>query len=640
MRIRSLLVGLAAFVGVLPASALAGHGGNVHYYSDLPYYVNYNGWGEVQSDRSIEGNPLRIGGKEYAKGIGSHANSNVGVDITGLCPEGDTVLFKAELGIDDEVDSHYTDGAVFQIWRNRPAEGFYEKALETPVLGNKDAPYSVEVDVTGFNDVGIVTDMQADNYSDHTDAGDARFECVGGEEPPPPAPPDKAQCEDGQDNDGDDRTDYPSDPGCTSVSDNDETDPAEPPPLPPPSGTRGQDCPSYSLMNPSLGGQEIVVSPGQSIDAAADGAFAGDVVTVESGTYNEHVTPENSGVVIQARDCGQAFVVGGFSPPGGFREDNGDQTPSDVRVRGFDISEGFPSGGSDYTGIMAIDGWKADHVRIHQIAGSGIAWHVRGDNTQIISAELDHNGRHGIVGAGNPFLGYTDYLENALIQNVLHHNNNIGCYEIGESGSTKILHSRNVIWDNVHSFSNNGPGIWFDGDNAGFVIRNSLFQDSSAARCEQQSGVGGIGILLELQSAPNGGPDGLVENNVIENNESAGIEVAESHNVVIRNNRIQNNWAAIAFRWANDPGGRTDPTHDRPHNVTAYENEFLDWFGDFAVGIIFNPQGGMGDPTALGHSFDRNTYRGGRNFSWEGHQYDTVQEMCANLGYECGGQDI
>jgi hypothetical protein len=35
-----------------------------------------------------------------------------------------------------------------------------------------------------------------------------------------------AQCADGIDNDGDTKIDYPADPGCTSASDNDETDPA------------------------------------------------------------------------------------------------------------------------------------------------------------------------------------------------------------------------------------------------------------------------------------------------------------------------------------------------------------------------------------------------------------------------------
>src|SRR3989344_3088456 len=46
--------------------------------------------------------------------------------------------------------------------------------------------------------------------------------------PPPPSP----QCSDGTDNDSDGKIDYPSDPGCADASDNDETDPPPPPPDP------------------------------------------------------------------------------------------------------------------------------------------------------------------------------------------------------------------------------------------------------------------------------------------------------------------------------------------------------------------------------------------------------------------------
>ncbi|HKY90325.1 MAG TPA: outer membrane beta-barrel protein, partial [Nevskiaceae bacterium] len=54
------------------------------------------------------------------------------------------------------------------------------------------------------------------------------------EEPPPPAPvavvPPAAICSDTQDNDGDGKTDFPADPGCTAADDSDETDPPPPPP--------------------------------------------------------------------------------------------------------------------------------------------------------------------------------------------------------------------------------------------------------------------------------------------------------------------------------------------------------------------------------------------------------------------------
>lgn len=50
--------------------------------------------------------------------------------------------------------------------------------------------------------------------------------------PPPPPPPVKVVkpasiCDDNQDNDGDGKTDYPADPGCSSADDNDETDPPQ-----------------------------------------------------------------------------------------------------------------------------------------------------------------------------------------------------------------------------------------------------------------------------------------------------------------------------------------------------------------------------------------------------------------------------
>ena len=49
--------------------------------------------------------------------------------------------------------------------------------------------------------------------------------------PPPPAPVKVVKpvsiCSDGKDNDGDGKTDYPADPGCTSADDNDETDPPQ-----------------------------------------------------------------------------------------------------------------------------------------------------------------------------------------------------------------------------------------------------------------------------------------------------------------------------------------------------------------------------------------------------------------------------
>lgn len=78
-----------------------------------------------------------------------------------------------------------------------------------------------------------------DNASDGLDRG-VRFATS---EPTPEPEPTLAQCEDGQDNDGDLLIDWPDDPGCTDSADTDETDPTpEPEPEPEPSPEYNPDC--------------------------------------------------------------------------------------------------------------------------------------------------------------------------------------------------------------------------------------------------------------------------------------------------------------------------------------------------------------------------------------------------------------
>ena len=64
------------------------------------------------------------------------------------------------------------------------------------------------------NDADTLTDFPADPGCSSTSDGD--------ESDPAPAP----ACADGLDNDGDGKTDFPNDPGCTDSADTDETDPA------------------------------------------------------------------------------------------------------------------------------------------------------------------------------------------------------------------------------------------------------------------------------------------------------------------------------------------------------------------------------------------------------------------------------
>lgn len=101
-----------------------------------------------------------------------------------------------------------------------------------------------------------------------------------------PPPPPKAQCEDGVDNDGDGKIDFPNDPGCTVGTDNDETDPI----VPPPTGnlfvsTAGSDSNACTLA-----------APCRSLNRAYQVAQCGNVVSVAAGTYGDQQINEVAGL--------------------------------------------------------------------------------------------------------------------------------------------------------------------------------------------------------------------------------------------------------------------------------------------------------------------------------------------------------
>src|SRR5687767_4756537 len=54
-------------------------------------------WGTIGLKKSVEGNPLRVGGRAFERGVGTHANSSIVMILNGEC-----VAFDAVVGVDDE----------------------------------------------------------------------------------------------------------------------------------------------------------------------------------------------------------------------------------------------------------------------------------------------------------------------------------------------------------------------------------------------------------------------------------------------------------------------------------------------------------------------------------------------------------
>jgi alpha-galactosidase len=128
-------------------------------------------WGKPQAGKSVDGNPLRIGGRSFERGVGTHANSLIVVDLKGAAAS-----FTAMVGVDDETEGKGT--VVFSIW----ADG--KKLVDSGVLRAGDAPKELSTDLRGKKRLWLRVDDAEDGiHSDHADWAEARFALSGDARP-------------------------------------------------------------------------------------------------------------------------------------------------------------------------------------------------------------------------------------------------------------------------------------------------------------------------------------------------------------------------------------------------------------------------------------------------------------------------
>src|SRR5216684_1831586 len=77
-----------------------------------------SGWSVPKADLGVAGKPLSIGGKQFTRGVGTHAESKLRVDVGGKASR-----FFAQVGVDDNADGQGSaefivlgDGKV--LWRS------------------------------------------------------------------------------------------------------------------------------------------------------------------------------------------------------------------------------------------------------------------------------------------------------------------------------------------------------------------------------------------------------------------------------------------------------------------------------------------------------------------------------------------
>ncbi|MCX6878110.1 MAG: NPCBM/NEW2 domain-containing protein [Verrucomicrobia bacterium] len=132
------------------------------YLSDLDLSRMCQGLGTPHKDKSVDNKPLSIGGKAFARGIGTHSESYF--DLT-IHPGAEK--FSAWVGVDDEVGKN--GGVEFMLYDQQ------ERIWASGIMRGGDAAKSVEVDLKGRTRLVLVVTDGGDGFGyDHADWADAR----------------------------------------------------------------------------------------------------------------------------------------------------------------------------------------------------------------------------------------------------------------------------------------------------------------------------------------------------------------------------------------------------------------------------------------------------------------------------------
>jgi alpha-galactosidase len=142
----------------------------VYSLSSLDLKLISQGWGRPGVNRSVDQNPITIGGRVYSSGIGTHAASAFYIDTAGKA-----LRFSATVGVDDEVAGKPGSvefrvlGAGKTLWRS---------GVMRP--GNAGMP--VSLDVRGIKTLVLLVGSAGDGIDyDHADWADAQLTMASGE---------------------------------------------------------------------------------------------------------------------------------------------------------------------------------------------------------------------------------------------------------------------------------------------------------------------------------------------------------------------------------------------------------------------------------------------------------------------------
>ena len=122
------------------------------------------GWGTPQVDKAVTGVQMSIGGRKFDKGVGTHADSTVWIQLNG-----EAGRFVAWIGVDDNAGAG-KGSVIFKVI------GDSQTLYKSRPMKAGDAPRAVDVPLTGVKLLllSVVSANDSINF-DHADWADARF---------------------------------------------------------------------------------------------------------------------------------------------------------------------------------------------------------------------------------------------------------------------------------------------------------------------------------------------------------------------------------------------------------------------------------------------------------------------------------
>lgn len=134
------------------------------WLDDLDLTAMTQGGGVPTKNKSVDGNPLTIGGQTFERGVGTHSVSEIAIQI-----DGNATLFSAFVGLDDEMLEHNTSAEFIVI-------GDGEQLWSSGIVKVGNAPKECSVPLNGVKRLELIVAEGGDGpYYDHADWADAKI---------------------------------------------------------------------------------------------------------------------------------------------------------------------------------------------------------------------------------------------------------------------------------------------------------------------------------------------------------------------------------------------------------------------------------------------------------------------------------